>query len=182
MVYARIWRLANRYLAVVPLSFVFALVLGGYPGGAATTDGPGPSAVLPQADGMALIEAQITRVVDGSSLDAYVAGRRTAIGYLGADTPAANLPCGQEALARNRELAGRLALLEEDVAYPFDELGRRLYYAYTPEGLSIDATLIWEGLARAARPEARHGPELAALQAEAEAAGRGCLWGGPARS
>ena len=110
------------------------------------------------------------------SLDARVAGNRTAIGYLGAETPAANQPCGQAALARNRELAGAGVLLEEDETYRFDQIGRRLYYAYTPDGTWIEETLIREGLARAARTDARYGAYLAALQAEAEAAGRGCLW------
>jgi endonuclease YncB( thermonuclease family) len=130
----------------------------------------------PRPDGRPLIEAQVTRVIDGMSLDARVSGNRTAVGYLGAETPAANQPCGQVALARNRELAGPAVLLEEDEAYQFDQLGRRLYYAYTLDGVWIEEALIREGLARAVRTDARHGAYLAAVQAEAEAAGRGCLW------
>lgn len=125
-----------------------------------------------------LIEATVTRAVDGSSLDARVLGARTALGYIGAEVLSANQPCGREALERNRELAGSQVLLLDDPIYRFDERGRRLYYAFTPDGRSIEAILIWEGLAYAARPDASRGPELAALQAEAEAEGRGCLWGG----
>jgi endonuclease YncB( thermonuclease family) len=136
------------------------------------------SAVLSVTADDALIEAMVTRAVDGSSVDAHVLGARTALGYLGADVMAANHPCGREALERNRELAGSQLLLLDDPIYQFDERGRRLYYAFTPDGRSIEAILIREGLAWAARTDASRGPELAALQAEAEAAGQGCLWSG----
>jgi endonuclease YncB( thermonuclease family) len=122
------------------------------------------------------VEAMVSRIWDGSTLDAQVEGRRTAVGYLGAETPAPNRPCGPEALERNRQLAGGRVLLEADPAYEFDAIGRRLYYAYTPDGVSIEATLIGEGLARAVRTDASHGADLLAIQAEAEAAGLGCLW------
>ena len=82
----------------------------------------------------------------------------------------------REELAHNRELAGAAVLLAEDPAYQVDPRGRLLYYAYTLEGVSIDATLIGEGLARAVRTDARHGAALTALEAAARAAGRGCLW------
>src|SRR3712207_4620878 len=45
-------------------------------------------------------EATVTRTIDGHSLDAHVEGRRTAVGYLGVETPPVNQPCGAEALAR----------------------------------------------------------------------------------
>jgi endonuclease YncB( thermonuclease family) len=79
-------------------------------------------------------------------------------------------------MERNRELAGDRVLLEADPAYDYDSVGRRLYYAYTPDGRSIDETLIREGLAQAVRADASHGADLLAAQAEAESAGRGCLW------
>jgi endonuclease YncB( thermonuclease family) len=131
-----------------------------------------------ETDASGLIDATVTRTIDGDSLDARVSNNRTAVGYLGAEAPPANQPCGQIALARNRELAGTQVMLAEDSAYELDDRGRRLYYAFTPDGRSIDAILIGEGLARAVRTDASRGPELAALQAEAESTGRGCLWGG----
>ena len=36
-----------------------------------------------------------------------------------------------------------------DPLYEFDVLGRRLYYAFTVDGVSIDEVLVREGLARA---------------------------------
>jgi endonuclease YncB( thermonuclease family) len=123
-------------------------------------------------------EALVNRVIDGSSLDAQVGGRRTAVGYLGIETPFPHQPCGAEALARNQELAVIRVLLTEDSTYAFDQAGRRLYHAYTADGVWIEAVLVSEGLARAVRTDAGRGVELPALQAEAAAAGRGCLWGG----
>jgi micrococcal nuclease len=124
------------------------------------------------------IEATVTRAIDGTSLDAHVDGRRTALGYLGVEAPALNQPCGREARDRNRELAGAHVRLIEDSTYLFDEAGRRLYYGFTADGQSIDEILVREGLARAVRVDASRGPDLMALQAEAETARRGCLWDG----
>jgi endonuclease YncB( thermonuclease family) len=135
-----------------------------------------PPGIAPDQAGP--VEAIVNRVIDGSSLDAQIGGVRTAVGYLGAETPQLNQPCGTEALARNRELAAQRVLLQADDAYAFDPIGRRLYYATTPDGVSIDETLIREGLARAVRLEAVRGAELAAAQTAAEQAGRGCLWAG----
>jgi micrococcal nuclease len=124
------------------------------------------------------IVAQVTRAVDGDSLDAHVDGNRTLVGYLGVDAPAPNEPCGPEALARNRDLAGVTVQLEEDPSHRFDDAGRRLYYAYSADGRSIDEVLVREGLARATRFHARYGAYLAQIQADAEANQRGCLWAG----
>jgi endonuclease YncB( thermonuclease family) len=138
----------------------------------------GPHAVARAEDAAGQpIEATVTRTIDGDSLDARVFNNRTAVGYLGAETPPANQACGQRALARNRELADSRVLLVQDPSYDIDERGRRLFYAYTADGQSIEEILIREGLARAVRLDGSRGPELAALQAEAESAGRGCLWG-----
>ena len=154
------------------MNWLGALMLVGVLAVTVYSASPAPSVAADQPS----IEAMVSRVWDGSTLDAYVDGRRTAVGYLGVETPAANTPCGRDALERNRQLAGGRVLLEADPAYELDEIGRRLYYAYTPDGVSIDAALISEGLARAARTDASHGADLLAIQAEAQAAGRGCVW------
>ena len=124
------------------------------------------------------VEARVGRAIDGSSLDVHVNGQRVAVAYLGARAPGPSQTCGQAALLRNRELAGRHVRLVEDPSAPVDATGRRLFYAYAADGTSIDAALIREGLAWAAHPDSPRGGELAALQAEAEADGRGCLWDG----
>jgi endonuclease YncB( thermonuclease family) len=122
------------------------------------------------------VDARVTRVIDGSTLDAVVAGVRTAVGYIGAAPPPGNTPCGRAATARNAELAGTAVRLETDPAYEQDSAGRKLYYAYTTEGELIEAVLVREGLARAAGVDGRHGAELAAADAAAQTAGSGCLW------
>jgi endonuclease YncB( thermonuclease family) len=125
-----------------------------------------------------LSEVLVTRAMDGDSLDARVDTFRTALGYLGVETPAINEPCGREALARNMELASDRILVEADPAYEFDERGRRLFYAYTVDGVWIDEVLIREGFGFAIRTDTARGAHLAQVQAEAELAGVGCLWGG----
>jgi endonuclease YncB( thermonuclease family) len=167
-------------MATCPISLLILLI--GLAGQLIPTAEPPVSVpdvpVVVPADGVALVEASVTRVIDASTLEVRVTGNRTGVGYLGVWTPAITQRCGAEAEARNRELTDMQVLLEEDGRYQIDGAGRRLYYAYTPGGLSIDATLVHEGLALAVRTDARHGATLAALQAEAEAAARGCLWSG----
>jgi endonuclease YncB( thermonuclease family) len=125
----------------------------------------------------ATLDATINQVIDGMTLDAQVDGSRTPVGYLGVETPAPNQRCGREALERNLQLAasGHILLAADD-AYTFDDKHRKLFYAYTPDGISIEETLIAEGLGVAVRTDAARGPDLAALQAAAQADGQGCLW------
>jgi endonuclease YncB( thermonuclease family) len=132
--------------------------------------------VRAQTDAPPLVTALVTRAVDGDTLDAQVNGARTPVGYLGASAPPVNRPCGQEAYERNRELVAQGVLLEVDPLYTVDDRRRVLFYAYTPDGTSIEATLIREGLAQAARTDGAHGADLAALEAEASSSGQGCLW------
>ncbi|MDQ3700090.1 MAG: hypothetical protein M3442_04110, partial [Chloroflexota bacterium] len=122
------------------------------------------------------VAATVVRVPDGSTLDVRIEGVRVAVAYLGAKAPSMNTLCGAEAHARNRDLAGTAVFLEADARYELDDRGFRLFYAYRPDGLFIDGTLVQEGLARAVRLDGRHGALLAALEAEAQAAKRGCLW------
>jgi endonuclease YncB( thermonuclease family) len=154
---------------------VFLLALVGWLLGFQPTVPPEPT----QSEDAPLMEALVTRVVDGSTLDAQVGGARTAVGYLGADVPQLNQPCGQEAFDRNRELTAQGVLLEPDSLYAIDDRRRSLFYAFTPDGVSIEATLIREGLAHAARTDARHGAELLALEVDAAASGDGCIWSSP---
>ena len=123
------------------------------------------------------LDATVNQVIDGMTLDAQVDGNRTPVGYLGVETPAPNQRCGREALERNLQLAstGHI-VLATDTAYTFDDKHRKLFYAYTPDGISIEETLISEGLAVAVRTDAAHGADLAALQAAAQANAQGCLW------
>jgi endonuclease YncB( thermonuclease family) len=131
------------------------------------------------ADPVPGIPALVARTIDGDSLDAYIDGKRTAVGYLGAESAPLNTPCGRQAQARNQQLADSSVFLLADPAYELDETGRRLFYAFTADGRLIDAYLIWEGLARASRTDGYYGAYLLALQADAQASSRGCIWETP---
>jgi endonuclease YncB( thermonuclease family) len=122
------------------------------------------------------VDATVNQVIDGMTLDAQIDGIRTPVGYLGVQTPALNQRCGMEAAQRNRELAGTHVILTTDPAYDLDQQHRRLYYAFSIDGVSIDETLVAEGLAQAAHPDAANGAQLQALQAAAQANAVGCLW------
>ena len=50
--------------------------------------------------------------------------------------------------------------------------------AYTADGLSIDVSMIGEGLARARTRDGQHRDTLMALEASARENRAGCLWGG----
>ena len=60
----------------------------------------------------------------------------------------------------------------------FDDRGRRLFLAKDASGRLVNEALVRAGLARAL-PEGESAALLAAAQAEASSARRGCLWGGP---
>jgi endonuclease YncB( thermonuclease family) len=122
------------------------------------------------------ISATVTRVIDGSTLDVQIDGVRTAVGYLGIDTPPLNAACGPEARNRNEMLVGGQVLLQEEPNYTYDSLGRRLYYVFTADGTSVEDALLREGLAVAARVDGFRGEEMLMLEDETAAVGRGCLW------
>ncbi|MCC7106856.1 MAG: thermonuclease family protein [Chloroflexi bacterium] len=126
----------------------------------------------------AALPAIVTRVIAGDTLDVHMRGVRTGVGYLGVETPPSNTPCGQMALERNRQLAASAVLLLPEPGLDLDDRARRLFYAYTEDGLSIDETLVREGLGLAARTQASHGAALLSLEADAAQEARGCLWGG----
>jgi endonuclease YncB( thermonuclease family) len=122
------------------------------------------------------ISATVMRVIDGSTLDVSIDGVRTAVGYLGIDTPPLNAACGPEARNRNQLLVGGQVLLQEEPNYAFDTLGRRLFYVFTADGTSVEDELIREGLGVAARVDGFRGEEMLMLEDETAALSRGCLW------
>ena len=60
------------------------------------------SAPLP-GRGSIVVEGYV-RVVDGSSIEVLLDGRRAAVGVVGIETPQANTRCGEEAATRLRDL------------------------------------------------------------------------------
>jgi len=131
----------------------------------------------------ALEQALVLRVVDGDTIEVLLGGEELRVRYIGIDTPETVDPrrpvgCfGKEASARNRELVeGKAVALEKDVSET-DRFGRLLRYVWLQDRM-VNARLVEEGYATASTfpPDVRYAERFAALQAEAQEAGRG-LWG-----
>lgn len=123
-----------------------------------------------------LQRAEVDAVIDGDTLDVRVDGRRERVRLFGVDTPERGDHCYREAQDRADSLIGGRVLLLAD-ARDRDSFGRLLRYVFRPDGVSVDATLVAEGFGTAWRQDGRYREEIVALEAEARAAGRGCLWG-----
>lgn len=151
---------------------------GGWPGwlggGDDVTLRPGGSAT-----------AQVERVVDGDTIAVTIGGSAERVRYIGVDTPETVKPnapveCyGPAASAFNRQLVqpGARVTLRFDRELR-DRYGRLLAYVYRArEARSVNAQLIGAGAARTLQiaPNTAQAAELARLQAQARAAGRG-LW------
>ena len=119
--------------------------------------------------------AQVDNVVDGDTLNVHVGKAIATVRYYGVDTPEAGQQCFREATDRNSMLAGKTVYLLPD-ARDQDNFGRILRYVFLPNGESLDATLVAEGFGHAWTKDGRYLDQLAALEAQARAAHRGCLW------
>jgi endonuclease YncB( thermonuclease family) len=122
-----------------------------------------------------LKEARVIEVVDGDTIDVTLDGRPVRIRYFGVDTPERGDRCYREAADRNETLIGSRILLLPD-ARNEDAFGRLLRYVFLPDGTSVDATLVAEGFASAWRDDGRYRDLIIALEDDARAADRGCLW------
>jgi len=132
------------------------------------------------------VEARVTRVVDGDTVVARLAGgARERVRYIGIDTPESVKPdtpvqCfAEQASHRNAALvAGRAVLLRLD-AERRDRYGRLLAYVYRrADGLFVNAALVRDGYAETLRipPNTAHARELSRLERSARERGAG-LWG-----
>ena len=115
----------------------------------------------------------VERVIDGDTLDT-AAGR---VRLFGVDTPERGEQCFNRATHALEELVGGTVRVEVGPRLR-DPNGRLLYYVYTESGNSVDETLILEGLALAWVRDGQHRNFLYELEADARAAGTGCLWQG----
>jgi len=116
-------------------------------------------------------EAQVDRIIDGHTLDTP----RGRIRLFGVDTPERGQPCSDQAAQRLQQLLDD-AVRVEPGPRSVDSFGRLLYYAYTRGGISVDATLITEGLGVASRLDGQHRDYLVRLETEARTESVGCLW------
>ena len=129
------------------------------------------------ADASGMTAAVVIRIIDGDTLDVSIDGDQERVRIFGVDTAERGERCFAEASSLLRDLAGAEVRLRRD-ARDRDPNGRLLRYIYTPDGVSIDALLIAEGLAFAWTRDGALRDALIALESEARAANRGCLWGG----
>jgi endonuclease YncB( thermonuclease family) len=118
----------------------------------------------------------VAEIVDGDTITAKLEdGRTLPIRYFGIDTPERGERCFREATDRNELLIGDTVLLLEDERLE-DSNGRLLRYIFLEDGTSVDATLVAEGFAYAWTSDGYYRDQIVALEAQAKAAGRGCLW------
>lgn len=115
------------------------------------------------------------RVVDGDTMEAWVNGQRLGMGLLGVSAPMGNTSCGRTAKDALRSLVMGGVNLEEDPGGTREERFRLLYNVFT-----LDGRLIAEELARAGvgQPtgEGAYAARIVSASADAQQAGRGCLW------
>jgi micrococcal nuclease len=122
-----------------------------------------------------LEQATLERVIDGATIDVLIDGQLQQVRYYGIDAPEESEKCYEEATERNRELVGTTVRLEAD-AHNEDKDGRLLRYVFTNDGISVDAALVSEGLAKARREDGRYLARLTTLEIYAHEHGIGCLW------
>jgi endonuclease YncB( thermonuclease family) len=157
-------------IAALPLILGFAL-WGSAAAGERCEEDSGASAV----QGTMLRVSGPVRVIEGDTLDVNIQGERTGVGLIGILAPQGNTTCGREAIAQLRLLTQDGIDLDVDPSILFDERGRRMYYALTPDGQSIALALVQAGVVRA-DGTGREAVQLAEAEAEARDAERGCLW------
>jgi endonuclease YncB( thermonuclease family) len=144
---------------------------------------PPQTPVEPMPPPSDLVEAQVTRIVDGDTVQVLIDGVEYRLRYIGIDTPETKHPTlgvepfGPEATQANTELVeGKTVWLEKDVSET-DRYGRLLRYVYVDD-LMVNEELLRRGLARVATfpPDVKYADRFLELQRAAQEAGLG-MWG-----
>ena len=115
------------------------------------------------------------RVIEGDTIEAWINGRQSGIGFIGFDAPMGNTPCGKQAINALGGLVKARLNLDEDPTIAYDARKRRMYYAYGPSGTSIAHQLVNAGLAHA-NGQGKEAATLAADEQDAKVHGRGCIF------
>jgi len=128
------------------------------------------------------VEARVTRVVDGDTIDVDIDGVVHRVRYIGIDTPETVHPSepvecfGKEASDKNSELVdGKIVRLEKDVSET-DKYGRLLRYVWVGE-IFVNDYLVRYGYAYASTypPDVKYAGQFAQAQRQAIENNRG-LW------
>lgn len=131
----------------------------------------------PQSVGGQLVPVTPLRVIDGDTFEALAGGTTLVVRIFGVDTRERGERCADEATARLDALVEDRVLLMADERLE-DPGGRQLRYVFTPDGRSIDAALIAEGLAEAWRSDGALRDQLVSIEKTARSKSIGCLWTG----
>lgn len=130
------------------------------------------------------VAVEVSRVIDGDTIEVNVSGRIYTVRYIGIDSPETVNPrtpiqCfGPEASQKNTELvAGKTVYLERDII-DTDRYGRLLRYVWLENQVLVNETLVIEGFAKAdAHPDyTKHTERLSAAQDQARKLRNG-MWG-----
>lgn len=132
----------------------------------------GESAFLPPAGS---VEALVTKVIDGDTIDVNISGEVKRVRYIGMDTPERDACYFREATERHTILVGSKVQLDKDVSET-DRFGRLLRYVYSGD-LFVNAELVKQGYAAASThpPDVRHADLFVRLAREARESEIG-LW------
>lgn len=124
--------------------------------------------------------AQVSKVIDGDTIEVSLDGAVYRLRYIGIDAPEpGDASGGQAALEANRALVqGKTVHLERDTSET-DEYGRLLRYVYVGD-LLVNAELVRLGLAQAKAypPDVKYQGLFGELERQAQEAKLG-LWGAP---
>lgn len=125
-----------------------------------------------------LVEAIVTKVVDGDTIHVTISGVDTPLRYIGVDSPESSDPLfGAKATEANRKLVeGQKVYLESDVS-DVDRYNRLLRYVYLADGRMVNEVLAEQGwaYAKAYAPDTKYQSRLLAAQAKGAAAKVG-MW------
>jgi len=119
--------------------------------------------------------AQVTRVIDGDTIDVRMNGETWRVRYIGINTPERDEPCYAEASAANEALVeGQAVRLVKDVSEtdPFDRLLRYVYVGDT----FVNLELVRDGYAEATlyQPDERFYDEFLDAEQSVENSDIGC--------
>ena len=119
--------------------------------------------------------AQVTRVIDGDTIDVLIDGKQERIRYVQTNTPERDEPCFRESTKANADLVANKTVRLLPSKNLVDPFGRLLRFVYVGD-IMVERVLVEQGWAEVVLypPNDAHYEEFVQLEQEAAAAGRGC--------
>lgn len=119
--------------------------------------------------------AQVTRVIDGDTIDVRIGEVGYRVRYIGVNTPESDEACYEEATDANAALvSGQTVTLVKDTSET-DQFGRLLRYVYVGSTF-VNQSLVRDGWAESVEypPDTARASEFRGLERDAATANRGC--------